>query len=567
MSRKKKKFADLDDLDQKQDSVFAKELEAFYSKGVTTLAEGEIIQGKVVGITGKEVLVDIGYKSEGILPLDEFEDPSEVKVDDEINVLLEKKEDENGMVIVSKRKADRALGWEKIINNYKEGDNIQGKVSRKVKGGLMVDIGLDAFLPASQISLRGAKNIDQYVGNTYEFMIVKVNKPRKNIVLSRRELLLKEREINREKLLKEIEVGQIRTGLVKNIADFGVFIDLGGVDGLLHITDMSWGRISHPSEMVAIGDNIEVKILGIDKESNKISLGLKQKSASPWVGIDEKYPVGSKVKGKVVNIVPYGAFIELEKGVEGLIHISEFSWTRRISHPSEMLAIGDMVEAVVLSLDIDTQKIALGIKQTEVDPWQGIAEKYPVGDKVKGKVRNLTDYGGFVELEEGIDGLIHISDMSWTKKINNPSEFLKKGQKVEVVVLSVDEANHKISLGLKQLTDDPWSEIVEKYKIGTEVEGTITKITTFGIFVEIDTELEGLVHVTEISLEPTLKIEDAFKLGDTVKAKVIKVDNEQRKIGLTMKDKSDQAEKQPQSEQKQEKTAEETPETENSEEE
>ncbi|MBU1088076.1 MAG: 30S ribosomal protein S1 [Candidatus Omnitrophica bacterium] len=542
MSRKKKKFASFEELEERKDSVFAKEFEAFYAKGVTTLAEGEIIRGKIVGITGKEVLVDIGYKSEGILALEEFDDESDVQIDAEINVLLEKKEDENGMVIVSKRKADRAMGWERIINNYNEGDNIEGRVSRKVKGGLMVDIGLDAFLPASQISLRGAKNIDQYIGNTYQFMIVKVNKPRKNIVLSRRELLLKEREVNRDKLLKEIEIGQVRTGLVKNIADFGVFIDLGGVDGLLHITDMSWGRISHPSEMVAIGDNIEVKILGIDKESNKISLGLKQKSSSPWVGIEEKYPAGSKLKGKVVNIVPYGAFIELEKGVEGLIHISEFSWTRRISHPSEMLAIGDMVEAVVLNLDIANQKIALGIKQTESDPWKGISDKYPAGAKVKGKVRNLTDYGAFVELEEGIDGLIHISDMSWTKKINNPSEFLKKGQKLEVVVVSVDEVNHKISLGLKQLTDDPWTGLVEKYQIGTQVEGTITKITTFGIFVEIDTELEGLVHVTEIALEPTMKVEDSFKVGDTVKAKVIKVDNEQRKIGLTMKDEAYQSE-------------------------
>ncbi|MBU1043837.1 MAG: 30S ribosomal protein S1 [Candidatus Omnitrophica bacterium] len=542
MSRKKKKFASFEELEERKDSVFAKEFEAFYAKGVTTLAEGEIIQGRIVGITGKEVLVDIGYKSEGILALEEFDDPSEVQIDAEINVLLEKKEDENGMVIVSKRKADRSLGWERIINNYNEGDNIEGRVSRKVKGGLMVDIGLDAFLPASQISLRGAKNIDQYIGNTYEFMIVKVNKPRKNIVLSRRELLLKEREVNRDKLLKEIEVGQVRTGLVKNIADFGVFIDLGGVDGLLHITDMSWGRISHPSEMVAIGDNIDVKILGIDKESNKISLGLKQKSSSPWVGIEEKYPAGSKLKGKVVNLVPYGAFIELEKGVEGLIHISEFSWTRRISHPSEMLAIGDMVEAVVLNLDIANQKIALGIKQTESDPWKGISDKYPAGAKVKGKVRNLTDYGAFVELEEGIDGLIHISDMSWTKKINNPSEFLKKGQKLEVVVVSVDEVNHKISLGLKQLTVDPWTSLVEKYQIDTQVEGTITKITTFGIFVEIDTELEGLVHVTEIVLDPSMKVEDCFKVGDMVKAKVIKVDNEQRKIGLTMKDEPYQGE-------------------------
>lgn len=536
MSRKKKnKFADFNDLAKNKDSVFAKKLEQFYAQGITTLNEGEIIEAKIVGITSKEILVDIGYKSEGILPIDEFDDPAKIKINDLINVLLETKEDENGMVIVSKRKADRTLGWERIVNNYKEGDTIEGKISRKVKGGLMVDIGLDAFLPASQVSLRGAQDIDKCIGNTYEFMIVKVNKPRKNIVLSRRELLLKEREQSRERLLKEIEVGQIRTGTVKNIADFGVFIDLGGVDGLLHITDMSWGRVSHPSEMVAIGDTIDVKILDIDPQTNKVSLGLKQKTSSPWKGIEEKYPAGSKIKGKVVNIVPYGAFIELEKGVEGLIHISEFSWTRRVSHPSEMLAIGDIVEAVVLNLDVNNQKIALGIKQTEANPWQGISAKYPAGTKVKGRVRNLTDYGAFVELEEGIDGLIHVSDMSWTKKINNPAEFLKKGQKLEVMVLSVDEVNHKISLGLKQLTDDPWPEILKRYPLETEIEGQIIKITTFGIFVEIEKELEGLVHVTELNLEPTMKIEDSFKVGNKVKVKVIKIDNEQRKIGLSMK--------------------------------
>jgi len=536
MSRKKKKNVDFDELKQtEKTSLFAQELEKFYEKGIKILKEGEIISGKIVGITGKEVLLDIGYKSEGILPSDEFDDPAQIKIGEQISVLLEKKEDENGMVVVSKRKADRTLGWEKIINNYKEGDTIKGKVYRKVKGGLMVDIGLEAFLPASQASLRGAQNIDQYLGNVYEFMIVKVNIPRKNIVLSRRELLLKEREESKNLLLKEIAEGQIRTGVVKNIADFGVFIDLGGIDGLLHITDMSWGRISHPSEMVAIGDNIEVKILKIDKDTMKISLGIKQKTTSPWEGIDKKCPVGSKIKGKVVNIVPYGAFVELERGVEGLIHISEFSWTRRISYPSEMLAIGDIVEAVVLTLDVQNQKIALGIKQTEIDPWQGISAKYTVGAKVKGRIRNLTDYGAFVELEEGIDGLIHISDISWTKKIINPVEFLKKGQKVEVVVVSIDEANHKLSLGLKQLTTDPWPEIVKRYPIDTEIEGNITKITTFGIFMELEEELEGLVHVTELNLEPTMKLEDSFKVGDKIKAKVIKIDNDQRKIGLSMK--------------------------------
>lgn len=538
MLRKNNTNDNLEELEierEKKESNFAQELEKFYEQGLKTVQEGEIVKGKVVGFTGKEVLVDIGYKSEGVLPLDEFDNPSQLKINDEIDVFLETKEDEEGMVIVSKRKADRVLGWERIIKNYKEGDTIEGKVIRKVKGGLMVDIGLEAFLPASQASLKGAQNIDQYLGHSYQFMIVKINKPRKNIVLSRRELLAKEKEVNRVRLLNELEKGQIKPGTVKNIADFGVFIDLGGVDGLLHITDMSWGRISHPSEMVAIGDRIDVMILDVDKENMKISLGLKQKTASPWMGIEGKYPVGTKVKGKVVNIVPYGAFIELEKGVEGLIHISEFSWTRRINHPSEMLVIGDIIEAVVLNLDIENQKIALGIKQTEADPWQGISAKYPAGTKVKGRVRNLTDYGAFVELEEGIDGLVHVSDMSWTKKINNPGEFLKKGQKVEIVVLSVDEINHKISLGLKQLTSDPWTEIVARYPLGTGIEGPVSKISSFGIFVEIEKELEGLVHITELNLEPTLKLEESFKVGDKVKAKVIKIDNDQRKIGLSMK--------------------------------
>ncbi|RKY37498.1 MAG: 30S ribosomal protein S1 [Candidatus Omnitrophota bacterium] len=535
MSKKRRKFVVPEDLEQKGDGRFAQAFAEFCNDDVMMIKEGEIINGKIVSIAKKEVLVDIGYKSEGILPIDEFDKHEPIEVNASISVFLETKEDENGMVIVSKRKADRILGWEKISDNYKEGDIIEGRIIRKVKGGLMVDIGLEAFLPASQVSLRGAHGIEQFLSKSYKFVIVKINKPRKNIVLSRRELLTKEREENRRLLLNELTKGQLKSGVVKNIADFGVFVDLGGADGLLHITDMSWGRISHPSEIVAIGDCIEVVILGIDKENNKISLGLKQKTPSPWVEVGEKYPVGVKIKGKVVNIMPYGAFIELEKGVEGLIHISEFSWTRRINHPSEMVAIGDIIEAVVLNLDVDKKKIALGIKQTEADPWQGMAERYPVNTRVKGKVRNLTDYGAFVELEEGIDGLIHISDMSWTKKINNASEFVKKGQKVEVIVLSIDELNHKISLGMKQFISDPWPEIIERYPLGAEVEGKIVKITNFGVFIEIEQELEGLIHVTELNLKPTIKIEDTFKLGDLVKAKIIKMDNDQRKIGLSMK--------------------------------
>lgn len=513
-----------------------KDLDKFYEESFKDFKEGEVVKGKIVSVTSREALIDIGYKSEGCVPLSEFPDSPSLKIGDEVSVLLESKENEDGMIVLSKWKADRKMGWERVMNEFNEGDLIDGRVVRKVKGGLMVDVGMEAFLPASLVTLRGFPNLDQQVGQTLKFKIVNINKARKNIVLSRKDVLKEEQSQVRAKLINELKKDQLRSGVVKNITDFGAFIDLGGVDGLLHITDMSWGRVSHPSEIVALGDKIEVKILDIDKDNMKVSLGLKQKTASPWQGLEEKYPVGAKVKGKVVNILPYGAFVELEKGLEGLVHISELSWSRRIAHPSEVLAIGDVIEALVLSADSKTQKISLGIKQMEANPWLKVAQRYPVASKVKGKIRTLTDFGAFVELEEGIDGLIHISDMSWTKRINHPDDILKKGQKIEAVVLSVDADNRKIALGLKQLSADPWPEIVKRFPIGLEVEGVITKVANFGAFVELEENLEGLLHISELKEPAKAKATDVFKVGDKVKAKVAKADAEQRKIALTMKE-------------------------------
>jgi small subunit ribosomal protein S1 len=512
------------------------ELAKLYEASIKEFKPGQIVKGKIIDKQRGAVLIDIGYKSEGLLPLNEFRNPEKVNVGDDIEVLIESLEDEDGMVQLSKSKAEKVKGWERIINNFNEGDNIEGTVVRKVKGGFTVDIGVEAFMPASLSTLRGFSNMDQLLNQTAEFKIVKINKPRKNIVLSRKDVLLKEKEEGKAKLMENLVKGMIAPGTVKNITDFGAFIDLGGIDGLLHITDMSWGRISHPSEMVAIGDKIDVMVLDFDKENMRVSLGLKQKTPNPWLDVDSKYPIGSKVKGKVVNLVPYGAFVELEKGIEGLIHISEFSWTKRYNHPNELLAIGDIIEAVVLDIDKDNQKISLGLKQLEADPWVDVEEKYPVNSHVKGKVRNLTDYGAFVELEDGIDGLIHVSDMSWTRKINHPKEVLKKAQRVEAIVLSVDKDNRKISLGLKQLIEDPWKAIVDKYKENTAVSGSVTKITNFGLFVEIEKDLEGLIHVSEIELPEGQKLEEAFKVGDKVQARVVKVDGDQRKIALSLKD-------------------------------
>jgi small subunit ribosomal protein S1 len=508
--------------------------EAYY-ESIRSLKEGEIIKGRVIGINKRDAVIDIGYKSEGLIPLSEFGPDADIKVGDEVDVLLEAIEDENGMVVLSKNKAEKIAGWENIINNYNEGDVIKGRATRKVKGGMMVDIGVEAFLPASQSTFKGPIELNGLLGKEVDYKIIKINKPRRNIVVSRKEVIAQERAEQKQKVLGELEKGQTRKGVVKNITDFGAFVNLGGIDGLLHITDMSWGRISHPSEVLAVGDEIEVVVLDFDKENLKVSLGLKQRTPNPWKEVGNKYPVGSKVKGKVVNLVPYGAFVELEKGVEGLIHVSEISWTKRINHPSEIVAIGDMVEAVVLSADMASQKISLGLKQLEANPWLDAPVKYPENSHIKGKIKNLTDYGAFVELDENIDGLIHVSDISWTKKLSHPSEVLKKGQKVEAIVLSVDQENMKIALGIKQLSEDPWPSYAEKYPVNTTVEGTITKIASFGIFVEFDKDLDGLVHLSELSEEPTTSLEERYKIGDKIRAKIVKVDNETRKIGLSMK--------------------------------
>jgi small subunit ribosomal protein S1 len=507
-----------------------------YEKSFVNISQGQIVKGKIVDVRPKEVVVDVGYKSEGLIPIEEFSSEEAPELGQEIEVFLERMEDENGMVVLSRAKAEKMQGWERIIALSKEGDIIKGKVVRKVKGGFMVNVGVEAFLPASLSGARGPMEATQLLNQDLEFKIVKINKPRKNIVVSRRDALQQRREEGKHKLLGGLEKGQIIEGLVKNITDFGAFIDLGGLDGLLHITDMSWGRISHPSEVLAIGDKIEVMILEIDKDNGKVSLGLKQKTPNPWLDIDIKYPIGTKIKGKVVNLMPYGAFVELEKGVEGLVHISELSWSKRYNHPNELLAIGDVVEVIVLSVDKENQKIALGIKQLEADPWDKVDELFKAGDKIKGKVRNLTDYGAFVELREGIDGLIHVSDMSWTKRIAHPRDILKKGQKLETIVLGIDKDARKISLGLKQTTPDPWEKITETYQPDKIVEGKITNITNFGIFVELETDLEGLAHISEVEVPADKKIEDIYKPEDTVKVRVLKVEASHRRIALSLKD-------------------------------
>ncbi len=511
-------------------------MKELYEKTFVVISQGQIVKGKIVDVRQKEVVVDIGYKSEGLIPIEEFSSEKPPEVGQEIEVFLERKEDENGMAVLSKEKAEKAQGWERIIALSKEGDMIKGRIARKVKGGFMVNIGVEAFLPASLSGTRNPLEANQLLNQELEFKIVKINKPRKNVVVSRRDAMQQRREEGKHKLLTGLEKGQIAEGVVKNITDFGAFIDLGGLDGLLHITDMSWGRISHPSEVVAIGDKIEVMILDVDRESTKVSLGLKQKTPNPWLDIDIKYPIGTKIKGKVVNLMPYGAFVELEKGVEGLVHISELSWSKRYNHPSELLAIGDVVEVIVLSVDKESQKIALGIKQLEADPWDRVEELFKTGDKVKGKVRNLTDYGAFIELHEGIDGLVHVSDMSWTKRIAHPRDILKKGQKVETVILGIDKDARKISLGLKQTMPDPWEKITESYEPGSIIEGKITNITNFGVFVELETDLEGLAHVSEVEIPPDKKIEEIYKSGDTVKVKVLKVEASHRRIALSLKD-------------------------------
>ena len=498
-------------------------------------AAGEIVKGTVIEVRPKEVLVDIGYKSEGVISGNEFIDIKTVKVGDLVDVLIEKLEDKDGMVILSKEKAEFKQNWDKILTICNEGGTIQGKVTAIVKGGLIVNIGVEAFLPASQIDVTTPKNLAQYVNNTYEFKVVKINQDRQNIVLSRRELIEAERTDRRQKLLGEMVPGDIRKGTVKNITDFGAFIDLNGIDGLLHITDMSWGRIGHPSEILKVGQDIDVVVLDINKEKERVSLGLKQKMANPWDLIESKFPVGTKVKGKVVNLVPYGAFVELEPGVEGLIHVTELSWTKRIAKPSDVLKQDQEVEAVVLGINRDEQKISLGIRQLETNPWDNAEAKYKPGAKVKGKIRNLTSYGAFIELEEGLDGMIHVSDISWTRKINHPSEVLKKGDEVEAVVLEVDKSNQRIAVGIKQLSQDPWANIEQLYKVGDLVTGKVTKLASFGAFVGLQHDIDGLVHISQVTEERVEKIKNVLKAGQDVTARVIKIDRADRRIGLSIK--------------------------------
>ena len=496
---------------------------------------GEIVKGTIIEVRPKEVLVDIGYKSEGVITANEFADIKIVKVGDQIDVLIEKLEDKDGMVVLSKEKAEFKQNWDNILTICNEGGTITGKVTAIVKGGLIVNIGVEAFLPASQIDIVPPRNLNTFVGNSYSFKVVKINQDRQNIVLSRRELIEQERNDKRAKLLNEMTPGDIRKGTVKNITDFGAFIDLNGIDGLLHITDMSWGRIGHPSEILKVGQDIDVVVLDINHEKERVSLGLKQKLTNPWDSIETKYPVSARVKGKVVNLVPYGAFIELEPGVEGLVHVTELSWTKRIAKPSDVLKLEQEVEAVVLGINREEQKISLGIRQLETNPWDKAMEKYPPGTRVKGKIRNLTSYGAFIELEEGLDGMIHVSDISWTRKINHPSEVLKKGDEVEAVVLEIDKANQRIAVGIRQLSEDPWSNIDKYHKVGDLVTGNVTKLASFGAFVGLQHDIDGLVHISQITEERVDKIKNVLKVGQEVTARVIKIDKTDRRIGLSIK--------------------------------
>ncbi len=510
------------------------ELEALISSKLPTFRKGDIVNGTILEIRPQVVLVDIGYKSEGVIPISEFED-EEIEVGDQIEVLLENLENDEGLVVLSKEKAAHKQNWDKIVAVYKDGGLVKGKVKSVVKGGLMVNVGVEAFLPGSQVDIIPPKDLNEFVGNVYEFKIVKVNDERKNIVLSRREVIEAERSEQRQKFLATVKVGDRVKGLVKNITDFGAFVDLSGMDGLLHITDMSWGRVNHPSELLHIGQELEVLILEVDRDKERVSLGLKQLSDNPWADIELKYPIGSHVKGRVTKLLAYGAFVELEKGVEGLVHVSELSWTKRITRPSDVLSLDQEIEAVVLNISVEEQKISLGVRQLDENPWEAIEARFPVGTVISGAVRNLTPYGAFVALEEGIDGMIHVSDMSWTRKINHPSEVLKKGDVVEARVLNIDKENQRVSLGIKQLEADPWEAIDNRFKVGDLVSGTVAKIASFGAFVNLDGDIDGLIHISQLSEEHVERVKDVIKVGDEIKARVIKVDKVERRIGLSIK--------------------------------
>jgi small subunit ribosomal protein S1 len=530
-----------------EDSGPREDFQSLYEESLKTLEEGQILRGTVIDITPDHVTVDVGYKSEGQIPMQEFlkrDRKVDVKIGDRIDVLLERKESEEGLLTLSKEKADKIKVWREISRSCREGEVIEGDIVGKVKGGLSVDIGrLLAFLPGSQIDIKPVRNLDALIGQRLRFKVIKFNRKRNNIVLSRRVLLDEERKQSREETLKNLKEGDIIEGTVKNLTDYGAFIDLGGMDGLLHITDVSWGRIGHPSEKLSVGERIKVKVLHFDREKEKVSLGLKQALPDPWGLVPQKYPSGSRIKGKVVNLTDYGVFVELEEGVEGLVHISELTWSKKMKHPSKVVRVGDTVDVVVLDCDPPKRRISLGMKQMEPNPWTLIEEKYPVGTKVVGRVKTVTDFGIFIGFDEGVDGLVHVSEMSWTKKIKHPGELYKKGQEVEAVVLNIDRKNERFSLGIKQLTPDPWKDVARRYRKGDVVVGKVTNVTDFGAFVELEEGIEGLVHVSEISHEKVEKPSDVLKVGDTLSAMVLHIDPYDRRIGLSIKGLKDKAEK------------------------
>ena len=498
---------------------------------------GSLVEGTVSAVRDGDVFIDIGYKSEGVVPVDEFGEGAEVKVGDKVTVMLRELEnDKTGMVSLSKRAADDKIRWEKILDRYVEGCVVTGTIKSAVRGGLLVQIDdVEAFLPGSQVEVAPVKELEPYVGQTFDFKVIKISNERRNLIVSRRELIEGTMAEKKAELMSSLQKGEVRKGKVKNITDFGAFVDLDGLDGLLHITDMSWGRVKHPSEILKVGDEIDVMVLDVDRDRERVSLGLKQTQPNPWDAIQDQFPVGSRVSGKVVNLAPYGAFVEIAPGIEGLVHISEFSWTKRVARASDMLSVGDEVQVVVLSVDMENQKIALGIRQTQDNPWDTVQDRYPVGSKIKGKVRNFTAYGAFVELEEGIDGMIHVSDMSWTRKINHPSECLQKGEEVEAVVLDVNPKEQRISLGLKQAQTDPWTEIATKYPVGMVVKGKVSKVASFGAFIELEDGVDGLVHISQISDQRVEKVRDALEVGQEVEARVVKVDRGERRIGLSIR--------------------------------
>jgi small subunit ribosomal protein S1 len=530
-----------DELQQQLDQAFNQSSDNWLPAEEQEFEVNKVVTGRVLHVTGDEVWVDVGYKSEGVIPVNEWYDEGLDKVvppkpGEEIQVLLDAVEDESGAVVLSFRKAKRQKEWEQVIEKHKEGDVVSGAVTRKIKGGLLVNIGVNVFLPASQVDIRRPPDIADYIGKNIECKILKIDEARRNIVVSRRKLIEDQREEMKKKLLAEIEPGQIRHGVVKNIAEFGAFVDLGGIDGLLHITDMSWGRIANPHEMVHIDQPLDVYIISVDKEREKIALGLKQKTASPWQDVEAKYPIGSRHTGEVVNVMSYGAFVKLEAGIEGLVHISEMSWTKRINHPSEIVSIGDQIEVQVLNINKEKQEISLGIKQVQPNPWDKVAERYPPGTVISGVVRNLTNYGAFIEIEDGIDGLLHVTDMSWVRKVGHPSEVVSKGDKVQCVILNVDQERKRVALGLKQMANDPWEgDIPGRYHRGEIKKGKITKLTNFGVFVELEPGLEGLLHISELSDHKVDSPEEVVKVGDEIEVKILRVDPVDRKIGLSRK--------------------------------